>query len=100
MTASDALAAALDGHRAGLDLDRLRADRLRRRVRRLVEAAWRRQFWAGGRADALAEAVRQLDAGERAPHRLAGPAARRRASIGRPPARPAGPIQVSPRGSG
>ena len=65
------LVEALDAHHAGLDLEALRAERLRRRVRRLVEAGWRRQFWAGGRADALAEAVRQLDAGERAPHRLA-----------------------------
>ena len=65
------LVEALDAHHAGLDLEALRAERLRRRVRRLVEAGWRRQFWAGGRAEALAEAVRQLDAGERAPHRLA-----------------------------
>ena len=68
---TETLLAALDAHRDGLDRDQVRADRLRRRVRRLVEAGWRRAFWAGGRADALAESVRQLDAGERAPHRLA-----------------------------
>ena len=67
----DRLVAALDAHRAGLDPAQVQADRLRRRVRRLVEAGWRRQFWAGGRAAALADAVRQLDASERAPHRLA-----------------------------
>ena len=69
----DRLAEALDAHRAHLaeSWDEVRAERLRRRVRRLVEARWRRDFWAGGRADALAEAVRQLDGSERAPHRLA-----------------------------
>ena len=67
----DGLVEALDAHRDGLDLASLRAERLRRRVRRLVEAGWRRRFWAGGRADALAEAVRQLDPDDRAPHRLA-----------------------------
>ena len=65
------LVEALDAHRGGLDLAEIRAERLRRRVRRLVEAEWARAFWAGGRADALAEAVRQLDAAERAPHALA-----------------------------
>ena len=69
----DALVAHLDAHRAHLAprWDATRAARLRRRVRRLVEAGWRRAFWSGGRADALAEAVRQLDGAERAPHRLA-----------------------------
>ena len=66
----DGLVAALDAHRAGLDADVQREARLRRRVRRLVEAGWRRRFW-GERAGALAEAVRQLDPAERAPHRLA-----------------------------
>ena len=67
----DGLVEALGAHRDGLDRAALGAERLRRRVRRLVEAEWRRQFWAGGRADALAEAVRQLDPQDRAPHRLA-----------------------------
>ena len=67
----DALLDALDAHRDGLDLAALRAGRLRRRVRRLVEAGWRRQFWAGGRADALAAAVAAMDPDDRAPHRLA-----------------------------
>ena len=67
----DGLVAALDAHRDALDRPALRAERLRRRVRRLVEAGWRRRFWDDGRAATLAEAVRQLDAGERTPHRLA-----------------------------
>lgn len=69
----DGLVAALDAHRQSLagDWDALRADRLRRRVRRLVEGRWRRDFWSGGRAEALAEAVRQLDPEDRAPHGLA-----------------------------
>ncbi len=69
----DDLTAALDAHRQSLagEWDARRADRLRRRVRRLVEARWRRDFWAGGRAEALAEAVQGLDPTDRAPHRLA-----------------------------
>ena len=69
----DDLASHLDAHRAHLAprWDATRDARLRRRVRRLVEASWRRDFWAGGRADALADAVRQLDGADRAPHRLA-----------------------------
>ena len=67
------LVAALDAHRQRLagSWDEVRAERLRRRVRRLVEGRWRRDFWSGGRAEALAEAVRGLDGAERAPHRLA-----------------------------
>ena len=61
----------LDAHHARLDAAVVQAERLRRRVRRLVEAGWRRAFWADGRADALADAVRQLDPSDRAPHRLA-----------------------------
>ncbi|WP_420455202.1 methylmalonyl Co-A mutase-associated GTPase MeaB [Rubrivirga sp.] len=69
----DGLVAALDGHRAALAerWDEVRAERLRRRVRRLVEGRWRRAFWADGRAEALARAVAELDPSERAPHRLA-----------------------------
>ncbi len=69
----DGLLAALDAHRAGLtgQWDDLRAARLRRRVRRLVEDAWRARFWSGGRADALAASVADLDPAERTPHRLA-----------------------------
>ena len=69
----DGVLAALDGHRAHLAPAWAagRDARLRRRVRRLVEAAWRAQFWAGGRSEALAAAVAGLDAGARAPHRLA-----------------------------
>ncbi len=69
----DGLLAALDAHRAQLAprWDALRARRLRRRVRRLVEAAWRARFWSGGRAEALARAVERLDPTDRAPHRLA-----------------------------
>lgn len=69
----DGLLDALDAHRAHLAprWAALRADRLRRRVRRLVEGRWRRDFWSGGRAEALAAAVGALDPGDRAPHRLA-----------------------------
>ena len=69
----DALLAALDAHREALEpeWDASRSARLRRRVRRLVEAEWRARFWAGGRAEALNEAVARLDAADRAPHRLA-----------------------------
>ena len=62
----DGLLAALDAHRAKPSRHKwgaLRARRLRRRVRRLVEAAWRARFWAGGRAEALAAAVERLDGG-------------------------------------
>ena len=69
----DGLLATLDAHRAHLEpaWTALREARLRRRVRRLVEAAWRARFWSGGRAEALAAAVAGLDPAERAPHRLA-----------------------------
>jgi len=69
----DGLLAALDAHRAHLApaWAAAREGRLRRRVRGLVEAAWRARFWSGGRAEALAVAVAGLDAAERAPHRLA-----------------------------
>lgn len=69
----DALVDHLDAHRAHLDPDweALQTARLRRRVRRLVEAGWRRAFWADGRAEALSDALRQLDPEDRAPHRLA-----------------------------
>ena len=69
----DGLLATLDAHRAALtpEWDALRAARLRRRVRRLVEDAWRARFWSGGRADALAASVAGLDPDERTPHRLA-----------------------------
>ena len=66
------LVEALGGHRAHLSAtwEAVRAERLRRRVRRLVEGRWRRAFW-DARTGALAEAVRQLDGAERAPHALA-----------------------------
>ena len=66
----DRLVETLDAHRAGLDREAQRAARLRRRVRRLVEAGWRREFWAG-RGGRLAEAVAALDPADRAPHRIA-----------------------------
>jgi LAO/AO transport system kinase len=66
---------ALDAHRSHLESGpgwrRLREDRLRRRVRRLVEAAWREHFWTADRQRGLDEAIAQLDGAERAPHRLA-----------------------------
>ena len=69
----EALLSALDAHREALapTWDELRAARLRRRIRRLVEAEWRARFWADGRAQALQNAVARLDAADRAPHRLA-----------------------------
>ncbi|GAB5537183.1 MAG: methylmalonyl Co-A mutase-associated GTPase MeaB [Rubricoccaceae bacterium] len=69
----DELVTHLDAHRGHLmpSWEALQAARLRRRVRRLVEASWRRSFWADGRLDALEEAIRQLDPEDRAPHRLA-----------------------------
>ena len=69
----DGLVVALDAHRDALAdrWDAVRADRLRRRVRRLVEGRWRRTFWADGRAEALADAVARLDPADRAPHQLA-----------------------------
>jgi LAO/AO transport system kinase len=69
------LIAGLDDHRARLASDdrweRLRADRLQRRVRRLVETRWREDFWTPERQRGLAEAVKTLDGADRAPHRLA-----------------------------
>ena len=69
----EALVEHLDAHRAHLDAawDAGRDARLRRRVRRLVEAGWRRAFWTGARAAALETAIERLDASDRAPHRLA-----------------------------
>ena len=82
---TDAVVAALDAHRAHLAgaWDAVRAERLRRRVRRLVEAGWRRQFWGPRRAEALAEAVAALDPADRAPHRLARRLARDARPAGR-----------------
>lgn len=76
----EALTAALAGHRAWLEgEDRWRARRearLRRRVRRLVQAAWQRRFWTAERRAALEEAVGALDGAERAPYALAARIAR------------------------
>ena len=82
---TDAVVTALDAHRAHLAgaWDAVRAERLRRRVRRLVEAGWRRQFWGPRRAEALAEAVAALDPADRAPHRLARRLARDARPAGR-----------------
>ncbi|MGB3542746.1 methylmalonyl Co-A mutase-associated GTPase MeaB, partial [Rubrivirga sp.] len=65
----DGLVAALEEHRSVLeaDWDGIRADRLRRRVRRIVEGRWRRDFW-DARSSALEDAVRDLE------HRQAGDA--------------------------
>ena len=64
------LVGALDAHRASLadGWEALRADRLRRRVRTLVEARWRRNFWSDP-AHVLPEAA-VLD-GDAGPHTLA-----------------------------
>ncbi|MEM6325769.1 MAG: methylmalonyl Co-A mutase-associated GTPase MeaB [Bacteroidota bacterium] len=67
------LVEALDAHRArlGARWDETRTDRLRRRVRRLVEAGWRRAFWTPERREDLAHAIAEVDGAERAPHALA-----------------------------
>ncbi|MEM1116884.1 MAG: methylmalonyl Co-A mutase-associated GTPase MeaB [Bacteroidota bacterium] len=67
----DRLGETLRQHREYLDpqWEAVRAERLRRRVRRLVEAVWRRDFWAD-RGETLAKAVARLGA-DPAPHRLA-----------------------------
>jgi LAO/AO transport system kinase len=69
----ESLLDALDAHRAVLDAtwDATRAERLRRRVQRLVEHAWRASFWTAARRADLARAVEALDPADRAPHRLA-----------------------------
>lgn len=67
------LLAALDAHRARLGerWEATRDERLRRRVRRLVEAGWRRAFWTPERRADLARAVAEVDGVERSPHALA-----------------------------
>ena len=69
----DALVGLLETHRAHLDArwDALRAGRLRRRVRRLVEAGWRDRFWTPERRHGLDAALGALDPADRAPHRIA-----------------------------
>lgn len=64
---------ALGAHRQRLaaDWEGTRAERLRRRVRRLVEAAWRRAFWTSERREGLTRALEEVDGEERAPHALA-----------------------------
>ena len=69
----EALAEALEAHRAHLAprAEAVRAERLRRRVRRLVEAGWRDRFWTDARRAELAATVAALDPAERTPHALA-----------------------------
>lgn len=66
---------ALDEHHAYLTSSsrwqQLRGERLRRRVRRIVEASWRQQFWSEERQRRLEQAIARLDGTERAPYRLA-----------------------------
>ena len=66
------LVSALEAHRAVLEVEwgRIRADRLRRRVRRIVEARWRRDFWDARSAD-LEAAVLALEDEDAAPYHLA-----------------------------
>jgi LAO/AO transport system kinase len=68
-----ALVEALEEHRAHLAArwGALREARLRRRVRRLVEAALRRQLWTPARQAALEDALEGLGPAERTPHGLA-----------------------------
>ncbi len=69
-----ALTEAMDAHRAWLHggdrWEATREARLRRRVRRLVQADWQQRFWTSERRAALDAAVQSLG-DERAPHRLA-----------------------------
>ncbi|MEM1041283.1 MAG: methylmalonyl Co-A mutase-associated GTPase MeaB [Bacteroidota bacterium] len=70
----DALAEAMQEHRDWLGEDRWQAardDRLRRRVRRLVEAGWQRRFWTPERRATLRDAIATLGSEDRAPHALA-----------------------------
>lgn len=69
----EALAEALEKHRAhlGARWNATRAARLRRRVRRLVEAAWQARYWTPERQHRLDAALDARGADERAPHRLA-----------------------------
>ena len=66
------LVSALDAHRSALEAEwtAIRADRLRRRVRRIVEGRWRRDFWDARAAD-LEAAVLALEAEDAGPYRLA-----------------------------
>ena len=72
----DRLVEALAEHRAALESagvwDERRDERLKRRVRELVEVELERRFWTSERRSALAEAVATLDGADRSPHRLAG----------------------------
>ena len=67
------LLATLDAHRAHLAprWDALRAERLRRRVRRLVEAGWAERFWTARRRAELSAALDALGPESRTPHRIA-----------------------------
>ena len=74
-TGIEELVAALAGHRAALEAagawERQREERLKRRVRELVEIELERRFWTPERRSALATAVATLDGAARAPHGLA-----------------------------
>ena len=70
----DGLVGAMQQHRDWLGTDRWQTERdarLRRRVRRLVEAEWQRRFWTPERRAVLDQAVATLDGEDRAPHSLA-----------------------------
>jgi LAO/AO transport system kinase len=71
----DAFVEAMRAHRdwlsAGGRWQTKREERLRRRVHRLVQEAWRERFWTAEREAALAEAVDAFDPEELAPHALA-----------------------------
>ncbi len=71
----EGLVETLEAHRAYLEAsggwEAARDGRLRRRVRRLVERAWREAFWTAERQEGLDAAIAGLDGAERAPHALA-----------------------------
>lgn len=71
-TGLDGVVDALDAHRAALPpVAERQAQRLRRRVRALVQAAWQRRFWTPARLARLDAAVSAFDPSQRSPHQLA-----------------------------
>jgi LAO/AO transport system kinase len=69
----DELVDALSKHRAHLESDwaASRESRLRRRVRRLVEAGWNDLFWTSARAVDLSSALESLQPDNQGPHQIA-----------------------------
>ncbi len=66
----DELVRMLKNHQSHLhhDWEASRDARFRRRVKRLVEASWRAQFWSGGRAERLEASLADTQHEHRKPH--------------------------------